>query len=434
MRSRCTLLALVSVVTLGGCPADDGAAPGRDSGPPLTPGPLEPRGVPCTEGGLTFLPRTLVGQTSTRLLELANVGDAAVLIEQTAVEGPDAAEVTVLAPDPVNDASCIFIPIHQHEHTVSARGSCRLALHFQPTTAGSKHATLHVTGTGFDQSIELTAVSRVAPPPNLVPSVPDLFFDRAGSTASFQVVHHGPEPIVLGDPVLPPGFDLTSWNCPPTMKPGAACSIAVRYQPAPTAFGCQGGHLSLSGLATDLDVYLRAPGHVPLLAVAVTGSGRVTSAPAGIACGPARVCTGAFDGAPPVTLTAATGARFTGWNQRSSWAVDGESGTSTNACGVAPTCVVPSDHFYVEALFTSLLGKRIEVTVVGAGSVQASWNLGATAVTCSESCRLYVEPGTAVTLTAATGTLTGWAGDCSGADPVCQLGDVVADRAITARF
>lgn len=435
------VVAAVIAVTQVACAADDGPpvtppAPDArpDPGPPRTPGELRPEAAPCAPSGTTFLPRTFVGQTSTRVLDLANVGDDQVLIERVAIEGVDAADLAVAPIDPVDLASCLHVPMHQHEHVVPGHGRCRLVLQFHPTSAGSKRAALHVAGTGFDQTIELTATVLTPPPPYLLPSAPELYFERPGASAAFQVVHLGPTPIVLGEPVLPPGFEVASSNCPATMTPGAACSITLRYQPVADLFGCQRGDFSTDGLASDLRVHLAAPGLDPLLLVTVTGPGQVTSAPAGITCGPARTCTGAFAGAPPVTLTASSSGRFTGWNERLEWSFDGHGGTSLNTCGVAPTCTVPSARFGVEALFTTLLGKRIDLTLIGAGSVRASWSDGRTAVTCAASCRLYVEPHTQVTLTAATGTITGWSGDCVGVDPSCNLGEVVADRAITATF
>lgn len=436
-----SVVAVVIAVTHMAC-ADDAGDPVTppppdarpDPGPPRTPGALRAEAAPCAPGGTTFLPRTFVGQTSTRVLDLANIGDDQVLIERVAIEGAAAADVAVAPADPFDAAGCLQIPIHQHEHVVPGHGRCRLVLQLHPTSAGAKRAALHVTGTGFDQTIELTATVLTPPPPYLLPSAPELYFERPGATAGFQVVHLGATPIELGAPVLPPGFEVASSNCPATMTPGAACSIVLRYQPAADAFGCQTGDFSTDGLASDLRVHLAAPGLDPLLLVTVTGPGRVTSAPAGITCGPAQTCTGAFAGAPPVTLTASSSGRFTGWNQRLEWSIDGHAGTSLNTCGVAPTCTVPSASFGVEALFASLLGKRIELTLVGGGSVRASWNDGRTAVTCAASCRLYVEPHTQVTLTAAAGTLIGWSGDCVGVDPSCNLGEVVADRAITATF
>jgi RHS repeat-associated protein/uncharacterized repeat protein (TIGR02543 family) len=178
------------------------------------------------------------------------------------------------------------------------------------------------------------------------------------------------------------------------------------------------------------------------VAKAGTGSGTVTSAPAGIDCG--AVCSASFpqklaahqrpdlrtageaedrqrnyphdDGerhgkpAVLVTLTAtpATGSTFDGW---------------TGACtGSAATCTVTMDQTQsVTARFT-LIPETLTTTKTGNGSgTIASLQTG---IDCGATCSAVYDWGTSVTLAAtpATGsTFTGWSGACTGTDTTCTV-------------
>ena len=114
-----------------------------------------------------------------------------------------------------------------------------------------------------------------------------------------------------------------------------------------------------------------------------TGSGTVTSTPAGITCGTS--CSGNYAGGTAVTLTAtpATGSTFTGWS--------GGGCTGTGACTVtlnATTTVIATFDVPTFALTVSKAGTGSgTVTSVPAG------------ITCGTSCSGSYASGTAVTLT-----------------------------------
>jgi len=176
------------------------------------------------------------------------------------------------------------------------------------------------------------------------------------------------------------------------------------------------------------------------VAKAGTGSGTVTSAPAGIDCG--AVCSVSFpqklaahqnhefrkegeedpqrkddddDGrhgkpAVLVTLTAApaTGSTFAGW---------------TGACtGTASTCTVTMDQSQsVSARFT-LIPETLTTTKTGngAGTITSLQ----TGIDCGATCSALYDWGTSVTLAAtpATGsTFTGWSGACTGTEATCTV-------------
>ncbi len=149
------------------------------------------------------------------------------------------------------------------------------------------------------------------------------------------------------------------------------------------------------------------------------GSGRVTSAPAGIDCG--STCTGAFEEGTMVTLTAEPDASslFTGWG---------------GACsGTTPVCEVTiSAATSVTATFT-LKTYTVTVTKNGAGSGTVTGN----GINCGTGagCSATVDHGTAISLTATPDNLNvfvGWGDACSGTG-TCDL-TITGDTTISAGF
>jgi RHS repeat-associated protein/uncharacterized repeat protein (TIGR02543 family) len=173
-----------------------------------------------------------------------------------------------------------------------------------------------------------------------------------------------------------------------------------------------------------------------------TGSGSVTSAPAGIDCG--AVCSASFPqkwaehqnsdlrtegeaedrhrnyshdddehhGKPAVlvtlTATPATGSTFDGW---------------TGACtGSASTCTVTMDQTHTVTARFTLMPETLTTTKTGNGSgTIASLQTG---IDCGTTCSALYDWGTSVTLAAtpATGsTFTGWSGACTGTDTTCTV-------------
>ena len=133
-----------------------------------------------------------------------------------------------------------------------------------------------------------------------------------------------------------------------------------------------------------------------------TGSGTVTSDPAGINCG--SDCTNTYNSGTNVTLTAtpATGSTFAGW--------------SGGGCSGTGTCTVTMDQAKtVTATFTpSTFILSISKSGTGSGTVTSSPG----GINCGSDCLQAYDYGTSVTLTAtpATGsTFAGWSGGgCSG--------------------
>jgi hypothetical protein len=150
-----------------------------------------------------------------------------------------------------------------------------------------------------------------------------------------------------------------------------------------------------------------------------TGSGTVTSDPAGINCG--STCSYGFNTNASVTLTAApsSGSTFTGW--------------SGSGCSGTGTCSITMDaaksitaNFDINS-YTLTVGK----TGTGSGTVTSV----PSGINCGSTCSYAFSYNTSVTLTAApTGSSTfgGWSGACSGTGTCTVV--MIAARSVTATF
>ncbi|MDO8676397.1 MAG: hypothetical protein Q7K16_01970 [Candidatus Azambacteria bacterium] len=151
-----------------------------------------------------------------------------------------------------------------------------------------------------------------------------------------------------------------------------------------------------------------------------TGSGTVTSNPAGISCG--STCSDDFNYNTSVTLTAspATGSDFTGW--------------SGGGCSGTGTCtVVMTSNKNVTATF-ALEQKTLSVSKTGTGSGTVTSNPAG--ISCGSTCSDDFNYNTSVILTAspATGSdFTGWSGGgCSGTGTCTVV--MTANKNVTATF
>ena len=155
------------------------------------------------------------------------------------------------------------------------------------------------------------------------------------------------------------------------------------------------------------------------LTINKTGSGTVTSNPAGINCG--ATCNYAFNGGQSVALTPtpAAGYFFSSWS---------------GACSGSETCTVTMDAAKtVGANFTAIPAgySVLSVTKTGLGSVTSN----PVGINCSGTCNAVFANGTAVTLTASPVTgyyFSGWTGACSG-QGACTL-TLNSNQSTTATF
>jgi uncharacterized repeat protein (TIGR02543 family) len=151
-----------------------------------------------------------------------------------------------------------------------------------------------------------------------------------------------------------------------------------------------------------------------------TGTGSISSTPAGIDCG--ATCSSSFDYGTTVTLTAdpATGSNFTGWT--------GEGCTGTG------DCVVTLDQARSVAATFTLASRTLDVSANGTGS--GSVSSSPAGIDCGATCSSGFDYGTVVTLTATAdlgSDFTGWSGaGCSGTGDCVVTMD--AARSVTAAF
>jgi uncharacterized repeat protein (TIGR02543 family) len=156
------------------------------------------------------------------------------------------------------------------------------------------------------------------------------------------------------------------------------------------------------------------------LTTGVTGSGAISSSPAGVSCNAAS-CVNSFTSGSVFALTAtpASGYKFDGW---------------VGVCSGTTTCNVTMDAAKsVTAKFSAVPVKPVlSVTISGSGTVVSAGILDCLLSSCNAS----IDLGTNVTLTAtakAGSVFSGWGGACTGLTSTCT---VTLDKAksVTANF
>ena len=233
-----------------------------------------------------------------------------------------------------------------------------------------------------------------------------------------------------------PAFDAPI-GCRPTCRAHYRRGAEVRLTATPTSDsifrGWSGGGCTGTGpcaLTLTADTVLTAtfdPAAGSTFSLRVvpsgSGSGTVTSAPGGIACG--SDCVESYPSGTAVTLaaTAGPGAVFTGWS--------GGSCTGTGACALTLTA-----DTVVTAAFDPTPPDTFALQVVPSGSGSGTVTSAPGGIACGSDCVESYPGGTAVTLagTAAPGSVFGgWSGGgCSGTD-ACVI-TLIADTTLTATF
>ncbi len=217
------------------------------------------------------------------------------------------------------------------------------------------------------------------------------------------------------DQVLPTVSSGTSENFSKAFAVPGSYTI---YAQAVDVNGSASGWSSLGVTVTAI------PSYTLTVQILGSGSGTITSSPAGISCSSGS-CSTTFTSGTSVTLTGAPGAGsdFTAWGN------DCSSASAPGTC----TLTMSSDK-YASATFdpTFVPQQTLGVTVVGNGSVTSSpAGINCPAVGCSDT----FAQGSTVTLTATpsgSDTFNGWSGACSGTGS-CVV-SMTTDKAVTANF
>jgi phospholipase C len=228
----------------------------------------------------------------------------------------------------------------------------------------------------------------------------------------------------------PSGIDCGP-TCSASFSPGAQVTLTATAATNSyfTGWGgaCSGNHptctltLSASQQATAIFDNQNAP--VLTLGMGGTGSGTVSSDPAGISCAP--VCKASFRAGTQVTLTATAGpnSSFAGW--------------AGGGCGGSnPRCTLTLYTSQQVAATFNLVESAPVLTVNLAGNGVGTVASSPSGISCEPTCKATFEGGTQVTLTATPAPksfFSGWGGACSGNNSTCIL-TLAASEQVTATF
>lgn len=219
----------------------------------------------------------------------------------------------------------------------------------------------------------------------------------------------------------PPGIGCGT-TCAADLGDGSVVALTAAPTPDSVFTGWSGAcsgmgacNVTMSGDETATANF--APAKTLSIAKTGPGTGTVTSAPSGIACG--TTCAVGFSDGAAVTLTATatTGSRFTGWS---------------GACSGAGPCSLTMDDSKA-ATANFVLTKAL--TVIKAGTGAGSVTSAPAGVDCGSTCAATYDDGTTVELTAAPAAgsrFVGWSGACSGAG-TCSV-TMGSAKTVTASF
>ena len=208
----------------------------------------------------------------------------------------------------------------------------------------------------------------------------------------------------------------------PAIDAGSSAGLTTDQRAQPRPVDQTSVPNAVGGDGADIGAFERAP--ISRLSVIRDGSGSgvVTSSPAGVACG--QDCEEFYDSGTPVTLTATPGAN----SEPAQWS-GCDSVNGSNQCLVQMT----ADK---EVTASFALVKR-NLTVAKGGSGAGTVTSQPTGVNCGSDCAEQFDHGTQVTLSASPVTGSGpaqWSG-CDSVNGSNQcLVEMSADKAVTASF
>mgnify|MGYP006270576123 CR=1 FL=1 len=242
-------------------------------------------------------------------------------------------------------------------------------------------------------------------------------------TWALTVTRSGP-----GTVTSSPGGIFCGSACSASFDDGVSMTLTATPDPAATFLGWSG---ACAGTSSSCTVLMDAAHTVSATFAADqsltvtktgTGSGLVSSAPAGILCGSACAASYIYNTVVTLSATAASGSAFAGW---------------PGACSGTGTCVLAVlGPLNVTATFTASQGGQLfPLTVVSKAGLVTSAPAG---ISCGATCVASFASGTSVVLTASPASgvlLTGWSGcdSITGGGMNCTV-SMNAARSVTAQY
>jgi len=214
-------------------------------------------------------------------------------------------------------------------------------------------------------------------------------------------------------------------DCSETYASGTAVALTATPANNSTFAGWSGGCSGTGSCSLNMTADTSASARFDLITFPVTvsragsGTGTVTSNPAGINCG--ADCSEPYVVGSSVTLTAvaASGSVLTGW-------------TGCNTTSGATCTVTVNAARAVTATFARIYTLTVQKSGLGSGTVTSS----PAGISCGSNCSASFISATTVTLTATPGMLTiftGWSGCDSTSGNTCTV-NMNAARSVTANF
>jgi hypothetical protein len=221
---------------------------------------------------LVFAP-TSVGSSQTREVTLTNVGHLPVGFFIAIVSGGDQSSFHML------EETCTSNLFAGSPRMVEPAASCVAKVEFEPTGVGATAATLSFFGAGEGALQVPMEGTGVAPRLSLSPTARDFGSVAVGSdgpTQTFQLRNESVEAQTIDAATLAGAglgdFELRSDECSETvLAPGAACAVAVRFDPG--SIGPKAATLRLRGTGGTTVARLDGEGTGAVVSAATAGGG-----------------------------------------------------------------------------------------------------------------------------------------------------------------
>lgn len=205
--------------------------------------------------------RSDITGSATTTVTLTNDGDADLTVETIGLAGADAASFSIDISDCEVSAG-VF-------DRLAVAGSCEVDVVFDPSTDGSKSATLSFDTDGGDRSVALAGTG-VSPAGSAGPSTlafGDVRVGQAGAEQQVTVSSNGSHPLTVESIELGGSgsdqFALDASDCGTSIEPGEDCEAKISF--APDATGVAAASLTVETDAGNYVTDLTGTGRSPVL-------------------------------------------------------------------------------------------------------------------------------------------------------------------------